>query len=129
MDRPESAVDEFLEEAPEYRGEWTCHLVRRLSARGFTETDVADVMSIALETFEGWKSEHDELAEALRQGRQEANGAVERALIQLAIGFEYQEEVLIRSGKKVAFTRYQPPSTNAIKSWLEHNMPEVYGRK
>jgi hypothetical protein len=132
--RENAEIGDFLEDAicdapPEYRGEWTCHLVRRLSARGFTESDVSDVMNISLETLEGWKTEHDELAEALRRGRQAANGAVEASLVQLATGFEYEEEVILRSGKKVAITRYQPPNTNVIKSWLEHNMPEVYGRK
>ena len=126
-------LDDFLEEViceapPEYRGEWSCHLVRSLSARGFTESDVAEVMSISLETLEEWKAAHDELVEALRRGRQDANRAVEASLIQLALGFEYEEEEVLRSGKKVTLKRYQPPDTNAIKSWLEHNMPEVYVR-
>ena len=133
MDRNENAVDEFLKEAiceapPEYRGKWTCHLVRRLSARGFTESDLAEVMNISLETLEEWKSAHGELVEALRRGREEANCAVEASLIQLASGFEYQEEVILRSGKKVTLTRYQPPDASVIKYYLEHNMPEVYVR-
>ena len=127
-------LDDFLEEViceapPEYRGKWTCHLVRSLSARGFTESDVADVMNIPLETLEEWKSAHGELVEALRRGREDANSAVEASLIQLATGFEYQEEMILRSGKKVAITRYQPPDTKAIKYYLEHNMPEVYVRE
>ena len=133
MDCSENAVDEFLEaaicEPPEYGGTWTCHLVRCLSARGFTERDLADVMNIALETLEEWKSAHDELVEALRRGRQEANSAVEASLIQLALGFEYQEELILRSGRKAALTRYQPPDIKAIEYYLENNMPEVYIRE
>ena len=127
-------LDEFLEaaicEAPlDYQGKWTCHLVRRLSARGFTESDLAEVMNISLKTLEEWKLAHDELVEALRRGREEANCAVEASLIQLALGYEYPEEVILRSGRKVTFTRYQPPDLEAIEYYLENNMPEVYIRE
>ena len=57
-----------------------------------TEKQIAEMLGIAESTWHMYKTKHPELVDAIIKGRQNLVSDVKSALIERAIGFEYQEE-------------------------------------
>lgn len=92
-----------------------------------SEKDIAKRLGVSVSTFEKYKREHPELADTLKDGRQELVSMLKKSLKKKAVGFEYTEtKKTIReiAGKKIVtieeYTRYSPPDTGAIHLLLKN---------
>lgn len=92
-----------------------------------SEKDIAKRLGVSVSTFEKYKREHPELADTLKDGRQELVSTLKQSLKKKAVGFEYTEtKRTIRevAGKKIVtieeYTRYSPPDTGAIHLLLKN---------
>lgn len=93
---------------------------------GYTLTDIANRIGIHISTLSRWQREREEIAEALRNGREIIDYKVENALLKSALGYKTKEtqiRVLMRGGmiiekEKISTTKEQAPNVSAIQCWL-----------
>lgn len=92
-----------------------------------SEKDIAKRLGVSVSTFEKYKREHPELADTLKDGRQELVSMLKKSLKKKAVGFEYTETkrtVREMNGKEIVtieeYTRYSPPDTGAIHLLLKN---------
>ena len=94
------------------------------SKNGVTERSMAKTLGIAYSTFNKYKAEKTELAEILKEGREEAVEVIENALYKKATGFDYVEEKTIESDGEIIRTERTKktalPDTTAAIYLLKH---------
>ena len=109
-----------------YKCEDTCRVVREMATLGARDEDMARGLGIGLTTYHVWRTTHVEFAEAIRMGKQVIDSAVERALVQNALGYSYDTEKVFQNGMRVKVVEHVAPSVKAQEIWLRNRMPEVY---
>lgn len=122
------------------RGKYESHVLPRLefvksAARmGNSEEEIAKQLGVSYSTFREYKKKHPELQNALREGADDANGAVVNALHRRALGYTATvrkvfklKKPIIEDGKKIAEEEvletaeedvHVPADTKAIIFWL-----------
>lgn len=91
---------------------------------GLTDDGIADKIGISRSTLSDWKNKFPDISDALKKGKEVVDIQVENALLKRALGYDYQEEKIERSGKdgiKVTQTlKHIPPDTTAQIFWLKN---------
>lgn len=104
-----------------------------LAALGKTEAEIAEGLGVAFKTISNWKRRSPEFLRRLRLGRAAANGRVERALFERAIGYEHPEDKIFlgKDNKPVIVPtiKHYPPDTLAAMSWLKNRDQENWKDK
>lgn len=130
------------------RGKYESHVLPRLefvksAARmGNSEEEIAKQLGVSYSTFREYKKKHPELQNALREGADDANGAVVNALHRRALGYTATirkvfklKKPIIEDGKKIAEEEvletaeedvHVPADTKAIIFWLTNRIPELW---
>lgn len=97
-----------------------------------TEAQIAKKLGVSVASFENYKSEHSELVEALKTGKETLIQDLKDSLKMKAKGFHYTEtKKTIRNvnGQKTQvieeYDRYSPPDTGAIHLLLK-NLDETW---
>lgn len=92
-----------------------------------TEKDIAGRLGIAATTFRRYKKEHPELAEAIKEGRQDFVAELKDALRKKALGFYYEETKTVKrkdAGQAQVsietYKKYSPPDVAAINLLLKN---------
>lgn len=97
---------------------------------GLTDEQIAHNMGVGCSTLYKWKNDHLEILEALKEGKDVADRAVENALYKSAIGYEYDEvtTTTFANGKtEIKVTRKKvPPSITAQIFWLKNRKPKEW---
>lgn len=108
---------------------------------GATNIGIAEALRISLRTLYKWQSEHEQFAQALKEGRKPADAVVVSSLFQRANGAVVLEPVKVKrewweevggqikkfSQEEVVMTERQyPPDTVACIFWLKNRMPEFW---
>ena len=99
--------------------------------------DICQKLSISQDTWYRYQKEHETLSELVKLGRQVTQSIVEKSLLKLCTGYEFEELKTIveedRSGKKRTriekTKRHQPPSAQAISFFLRNRCPEEWTDK
>jgi hypothetical protein len=120
------------------------HLVGGWSREGMLEKDIARKLGVAVSTFEDYKTKHQELIEALKIGKEEADFQVENSLFKKCVGsyakeekaFKCRETYYDESGRRceretvevVQVDTFIPPDTLAMLSWLNNRQPNKWRR-
>ena len=94
-------------------------------------------LDISPDTWYRYCKEHETLTELVNMGRSVLNNEVEKSLIKLCKGYEYEELKTIveedKNGKKRTKLeknkRYQPPSAAAISFFLRNRCPAEWSDK
>ena len=111
---------------------------KKLGRHGLIDTDYAELFGVAIQTIYTWKKNHPEFLEALNAGKQEADSKVEKALFELATGYEYDAEkpMIVSDGKDVGshievanYREKIAPNATAIIYWLKNRQPEKWRDK
>ena len=92
---------------------------------------------ISPDTWYRYCNDHESLSELVVMGRSVLNNEVEKSLIKLCTGYEYEELKTIveedKSGKKHTriekTKRHQPPSAQAISFFLRNRCPEEWSER
>jgi hypothetical protein len=118
-------------------------MIRGWARKGLSDAQIALNLGIGTTTFGRFKAEYEELQDALREGREDAEVVVENALFKRAIGFKYKEvtkercRVYDEDGrwngeyeevitKKVL--KEQAPDVSAQMYWLSQRFPEKWNK-
>lgn len=118
----------------EFHGPWA----RSLARRGLTVKEIAAEMGIAKSTLAKWMKEHQELSDALNEGRSYADSVVETSLYKLATGTTVKETrktvVYDENGQPVmkdadVIEKEVPPSASACIFWLKNRRPDMWRDK
>lgn len=115
-----------------YNKQIHCNSVNRLAAKGFTEQEIADLMGISLRTLNYWKEKHPEFLQALKEGKEVPDDAVERSLFERATGYEHEDTYFSNYQGEVTATTYQkhyPPDPTSMIFWLKNRRPERWRDK
>lgn len=105
--------------------------VRKMSALGATDKDLADFFQVAISTINLWKIEHPEFSESLKLGKDAADSRVERSLYQKALGYSLDAVKIFADPKTgsehiVPFVEHYPPDTTAAIFWLKNRQPQEW---
>ena len=101
---------------------------------GYTFTDIANKIGIALSTLKAWRKAYPDMEKALKAGREIVDYKVENALLKSALGYKTKEvkvTTTIRYGKvvetiKEVTEKDQAPNVSAIQCWLYNRTPKKW---
>lgn len=97
--------------------------VREWLEAGATEKEVCDNLGISEPTWCGYKKEHPELFNLVKDAKRKPVQQIKAALFKLATGFHYTETVTSMTDKGTQITtynKYSPPNTTAALILLKH---------
>lgn len=103
-------------------------LVERLCLLGHTDKELAHSLNIALSTLYKWKNDEPQFMEAIKNGRENADMNVVRALYRRAIGGTFK--VPQKIGEEVVMVdKYIPPDNTAAIFWLKNRQKDKWRDK
>ena len=128
---------------PNKTNKFETDIVPRLSevsdwlSSGDSIRDICQKLFISQDTWYRYQKEHEILSELVSAGRAVHQSLVEKSLLKLCTGYEFEELKTIveedRSGKKRTriekSKRHQPPSAQAISFFLRNRCPEEWTDK
>ena len=101
----------------------------KLCKKGFIDTEIADFFEVAESTIHLWKLEHPSFSESLKESKRYSDDAVEMALYDRAIGYDYdevKEEDGEQGGKKTTVTTKRIQDNTAAIFWLKNRRPDKW---
>lgn len=101
-------------------------LLHGWARQGLSNTQIANNMGVHEATFYKWKSEHTEIYEAIKKGKEVVDFEVENALLKRALGYEYTETHTNMYGEETTIKKYMKPDTTAIIFWLKNRKPNEW---
>lgn len=127
---------------PKHSGEkWNpiyIEIVKELASEGYIETEIQKIIHISIATFNKWKKDHPEFHKSLKEGKENPDRKVEKALFENAIGGEYETEkalVVSDGGKNGAHVEVVKVKENRAGNvtaqiyWTKNRMPEKWRDK
>lgn len=100
---------------------------------GLNNEQIAHNIGISITTLYEWQNNHADFSEALKKGKEVVDREVENALIKSALGYYYEEEVIVElpNGKteKRTIKKYAPPNATAQFFWLKNRKPQDWRDK
>lgn len=111
--------------------------IREWIEQGDSIRDICHKLSISQDTWYRYQREHETLSELVNLGRSVTQSLVEKSLLKLCTGYDFEELKTIieedRGGKKRTklekTKRHQPPSAQAISFFLRNRCPEEWSDK
>lgn len=105
-------------------------LIEGWARDGLTDEQIAHNIGIAPCTLYEWKNRYPEISEALKNGKEVVDRAVENALLKRALGYDYTEKRVETSAsgntKTITITKHIPGDTTAQIFWLKNRKPDVW---
>jgi hypothetical protein len=101
--------------------------VKAIAMRGLDDDEMAFMMGVTPELLESWKSYYPSFAEAIEEGRTQADAQVVAALHSNAVGYEYETDEVVktrRGAQVLRVTKRVPGETAAQKFWLQNRQPK-----
>lgn len=105
---------------------------------GFTDDQIAEALGVGRSTFLRYKTQKQELRDALKVNKEIADLSVENSLFKRAMGYEYEEETIegivgpngetIKKTRKIV-KKIMAPDTTAQIFWLKNRQPEKWRDK
>lgn len=122
------------------------NMIFNLCVLGHTDNEIARVIGISATTLGKWKEKYPEVLDAIRAGKDEADGKVANALLQAALGFSHPDVQILTNRVKVRdekgrvieerteplivpITKHYPPNVRAAIKFLEVRQPGKWGNK
>ena len=103
--------------------------IEGLYREGWTLAAIANFLGISERTLCNYKNQHEELANALKRGNDDAIYAVENALFRSAMGYHYEEEELMKNGVVATVKKYAKPNVNAQIFFLKNRARDKWKDK
>lgn len=96
---------------------------------GLTNEQIAKNMGVGLSTLYSYQKQYNEIAQALKKGKEVSDYEVENALYRRAVGCTVTEIVEIDGEKVKETTKTVPPDTAAAFIWLKNRRPDKWRDK
>jgi hypothetical protein len=100
--------------------------VRAIAARGFTDKEICAVYGLNPDLFRAWRKAYPDFNDALEKGRLAPDAAVVESLFKRAVGYDYYEDGLTRTGAIRQVKRHLPGDTGAIRYWLNNRQRDQW---
>lgn len=121
----------------EYDPEYHVPLIASFSRRGCTVEQIAKKLGVTFQTIYVWISEHDEIRQAVRDGKDFCVAEIEGAMLRSAKGHEVVDRVEVKgySATKGAYreekTTVKSIAPNVIAQifWLKNQAPDIWKDK
>lgn len=98
--------------------------VRAIAMRGYTDDEISTLFGVDKDLFQKWKKVYPDFREAIDNGRTFADIAVVESLFKRAVGYDYHEQGLTRTGSVRELRKHLPGDVGAIKYWLNNREKE-----
>ena len=106
-------------------------MVEKYGALGLTIKEFGYLFGVSEKTAERW-AKRPQIVSALKKGKSEADAGVSRALYRNATGYEYTEDLVVKSKDEkglpvervVTVTKRTKPETLAQIFWLKNRQPD-----
>jgi transposase-like protein len=118
--RPTKYKEEFVDQ------------VYKLCLLGHTDKELAVFFDISESTLYKWKQDYLEFSEALKNGKEIADGNIAASFYQRAKGYEHPEEKVFNNQGEILThqtTKHYPPDSSACLSWLKNRQPDKWRDK
>ena len=96
---------------------------------GLTDEQIAKNIGINRTTLYDWKKKEDNIADALKKGKEVIDFEVENALLKRALGYEYEEETYENGILTKKVKKQVAPDTTAQIFWLKNRKKEQWREK
>jgi hypothetical protein len=111
--------------------------IRGWAMSGSTDKDIYNMLEISHETFYRWKREHPAFRDALKKGKDIANGELQNSAYKQAMGYyvTVTEPMKVKRGQDheviemVTYEKFIPANNTMNIFMLKNRMPEVYKDK
>jgi transposase-like protein len=105
-------------------------IISSMARDGMSNEEIAKKLGVAASTFYKWLREDDNLSEAVIANKELADRVVEASLYKLATGYDYVEDKVSASGKRLKNVKqHETPNITAIKMWLNNRQPKKWRDK
>lgn len=108
----------------------------KLSRRGFTDKETAEIIDVSERSITRWKTKHPEFSLSLSLWKVESNGKVEKSLFERATGYCHPETkaqwVSSEGGgqwETIDMVKHYPPDATSMIFWLKNRDPERWKDK
>lgn len=95
-------------------------------SNGFTEARLAQVFKVRPQTISEWKQRYPEFAEAIKQGKDDADDVIAGSLYHRAKGYSHPDTYVSQYRGEIItkpITKHYPPDTAAAFIWLKNRRP------
>lgn len=100
-----------------------------LARRGLNDSELIDALQITKATFYKYVKTDINFLNALKKGREKSLENVENALFKIALGYDYEEEVIDKDGCKHSLKKYAKPELGAQIFILKNRIPKSWRDK
>ena len=109
-------------------------LVEGWKRDGLSDEQVAKNLGVCYATVKDWKKRHPSFLAAIKKGKEVSDYELENTLHKRAMGYEYEEKVMVINAKKETTVvtktiKQMPPDTGAIIFALKNRLPGKYREK
>lgn len=113
-----------------YRDEFPAQ-ARKLCLLGATNVDLARFFGVGDRTLQEWIAEKPAFAQALKEGKEEADANVAKRLYSRAMGYRHKAVKIFGDPKTgdqlvVDYVEQYPPDTTACIFWLKNRRPDLW---
>jgi|GEM_PF-2906522 len=115
--RPTDYTDELL------------RAIKLMLQGGATGPEIAFALDVPMSTVSLWMTQHPELMEAFKRGREQVDDRVEASLYQRAIGYSYPAEKVFANGTRMTVIEHVPPDPGAAAKWLSNRRRSAWSDK
>lgn len=98
--------------------------VKMIAMKGASDDEIADMFGVDKALFQRWRKAYPSFNAAVKAGRSKPDAEVTYSLFKRAIGYEYEEDGLTRTGAIKSLKRHLPGDVTAIKHWLTNRKRE-----
>lgn len=113
---------------------------------GMTDEQIAHAFEISVTTLNNWKNKFETFRDAIKRGKEEADGNVVHSFYQICNGYTFDSEQIVPNrvkhyndkGKvireetkviRVPIKKHVPPNARAIIKWLEARQPDQWSQR
>lgn len=105
-------------------------IIGSLARDGLSNDEIAAKLGIARSTLMKWKHDSPKLSDAVMANKELADRVVEASLYKMATGYDYFEDKVSASGKRLKDVKqHEAPNVAAIKMWLNNRQPKKWRDK
>jgi len=114
-----------------YKEEYN-ELAYKLCLLGHTDEELAQFFEIATSTLYEWKLAYPEFSEALKKGKEVADGEVVASLYHRALGYSHPDvDIKVIDGciVETPLVKHYPPDATSAIFWLKNRQPKKWRDK
>jgi len=101
----------------------------KVAESGWTDKKIAEMLGVTERTLNNYKKDYPEFFQSLKRGKNIADGKVEIALYQRAVGYSYPDVHILRDGTAIPIIKHCAPDPTSMIFWLKNRQPERWRDK